>query len=175
MKAKLLFLPFILMSMSIYSQTHQNIDFNNYKTEITKSKKESLKKYKKYQPYYPKDYYYQPDIVQMYNDAEINFGGQYIIIEHGRTNYEISAFMVDSLTGKIYDLPDSENGFGPESILRCTDAPALDYHPNSNLLIINQYFEENEVPFSKKYLWDKNSKKFKLLTTEKIKCTEISE
>ncbi|MCZ2084340.1 MAG: hypothetical protein LC112_08695 [Flavobacteriales bacterium] len=175
MKTNLIFLPFLLISMSLSSQTQQKIDFSNFKTKIVKSKKANLKKHKKYQSKYPKDYYYQPDIVQIYKDSEINFGGQYIIIEHGRTNYEISAFMVDSLTGKIYNLPDSENGFAPESILRCTDDPALDYQPNSNLLIINQYFDESGIPLSKKYLWDKNSLKFKLLQTDKINCREIQE
>ena len=44
MKTNLIFLPFLLISMSLSSQTQQKIDFSNFKTKIVKSKKANLKK-----------------------------------------------------------------------------------------------------------------------------------
>ena len=175
MKLKLFSIALFVFSFKMSAQNTVESNFEKYPVKLVSAKKATIKSSNKYQPKYPKDYYYQPNIKQMYKDADINFAGQYIIIEHGRTNYETSAFMVDTKTGKIYDLPDGENGYGPESISRCTgysEISALMYKPHSNLLITNQYYENVEHPITKRYLWNNETKKFSLLDSKPLKCVE---
>lgn len=149
-----------------FSQNTNNFDFERYPTKTEKVKKKPLKNLS-----HPLTQSYAQLSKSLYENSDVNFGGHYIVLNIGSTDYETSAVLADMNTGKIYDIPENKEPFSPDATLKCLNEETFITRPNSNLLIINNFVEgEFDKPVKNYYSWNEKTKKFKLLKTENIKC-----
>jgi len=153
-------------------QTIQGYSFNSYPSQISSSKKATLNLKSN-----PNGSAYRTRIREQYRDGKIDFGGQYITTMWGAGTGMTVGVMVDILTGKIYDLPLSEenahrgaNHDGNNNIL---------FKPNSNLFIC--YISTNneietlvDLKYSI-YKWNDKDKKFILQKTKSITAKRIED
>ncbi|WP_312323635.1 hypothetical protein, partial [Soonwooa sp.] len=110
----------------------------------------------------------------IYESNDINFAGHYILLEIGNTTHETSAVIADVKTGLVYDIPENNEPYSPDAVMRCLedDNEAINTKANSNLLVINNFKDgEFTQPVRNEYLWNDITKKFKLIKSTKLKCT----
>ncbi|WP_312819737.1 hypothetical protein [Kaistella carnis] len=166
MKKLILSTALILTSITAFSQKTENFNFGKYPAKIQKHKKAPLKNLSN-----PVTKSYAQISKDLYKSTNVNFGGHYVLLNIGSTNYETSAVLADIKTGQVYNIPENKEAFSPEAIYKCLNEQIFITKPNSNLLVLHN-FDGGEFNSPKRnyYLWNDKTKKFKLLKTEKLTC-----
>ena len=97
-----LFLSSVLIFASniAFSQNTDNFDFEKYPAKTQNTEKKPLKNQS-----HPLTKSYAEISKSLYETSDVNFGGHYIVLNMGSTNYETSAVLADVCTGRIYDIP----------------------------------------------------------------------
>ncbi|MGX9987516.1 hypothetical protein [Soonwooa purpurea] len=170
MKKLIFSLALIFTSITAFCQKTSNFDFEKYPVKVQKSKKAPLKNLSN-----SVTKTYSQMSKELYNNTNVNFGGHYILLNIGSTNYETSAVLADINTGKIYDIPENSEVFSPEAVFKCLNEETFITKPNSNLLILNNFTNgQYDKPVRNQYIWNDKTKKFKLIKSEKIVCKNES-
>lgn len=163
-----LFLSSVLIFASniVFSQNIDNFDFEKYPAKSQNTEKKPLKNQS-----HSLTKSYAEISKSLYETSDVNFGGHYIVLNIGSTNYETSAVLADVSTGRIYDIPENKEPFSPEAISKCLDEETFITKPTSTLLIVNNFTDgQFDKPVKNYYSWNEKTKKFKLLKTEKLTC-----
>jgi len=120
---------------------------------------------------------YKSRVSEFYKDAEINFSGKYSLIFWDIGMGQTQGILIDCITGNAFDTPINDgiafNGCFNEDKLKIYTKYFGDdkvfCRKESNLLVLRSCdeYEQNSIVFHF-YLWEEETKQFKLLKIEKI-------
>lgn len=157
------------ISNSLYGNI-ENISFNDFQAEITKSIKKPLLNFKSNRSARE----YKTKIVEAYKNTRVNFGGRYILLSWNAGMGTSKGFMVDCQNGNILDIPvddstSSMSCFSDESIEEFNHKygdKKIFYTRSSNLLITRECdeFEDKSIKYHF-FVFNQATKKFKVLKT----------
>lgn len=170
---KILFLLFAAPSFAASAQTIQGYAFTQYPAQLLTTRKAPLQLASS-----PLGTTYRTAIRQQYATGRINFAGHYITTLWGAGTGQTLGAMVDVGTGKIYELPLSEDNSnrgvyhdGNHNIF---------YQPTSKLFVCyasaaNPASEQQVKLTYYFYKWDEANRRFQLLATKKVTTALIDD
>lgn len=164
MKRYTLFIFLIAMTIHLSSQVVEGFDFEKYPA-VTSSKSIKAKLKLHTNPFKSRE----KDIVELYTNSSINFGGNYIFTIWSNDSIGSQGVMIDIRDGQIYKLPFSKETVGNHCIVTEDVFDRYLFFANSRLLVtsvckeskINGKIKVRQTFFF--YAWNETTKKFTLL------------
>ena len=163
----------ITASLAAPAQTIQGYTFQRYPAQVAAAKKTPVQLASN-----PLGTTYRTAITQQYATRKINFAGHYITTIWGAGTGQTLGAMVDVHTGKIYELPLSEDNSN-RGVYHDNNNNIF-YHSTSNLFVCyassaNPADEQKVNLTYYFYRWDVAKTKFLLLGTRKVTTALIDE